>query len=630
MSTFIGGGTSPITNGILTTNATLSRPSGLALYRGEVYLVDSARILKVNNHNNSLTIIADVNAMLNNPFGICLNDEGEIFIVERASHVVRKILTNGTIIVFAGIVNQQGYSGDGGLAVNAALNWPYDVACDLKTGDVYISDNENQLIRKVFKNGTITTIAGSRSGGTTQDGSLATQTVINRPMMMSLSSNGNLYFTSNICTIRKISTNQTISTVAGDGQNNNYRKNDILATLVTLDVPFGVDEGPFGELYIAETYLSAIRKVSPNGIISKIAGTFQSGVSLNTVLDASKAQITDPYDVIVDPSTGIVYFSEYSSDVKRVAKLEPYCTFPFELINGTCTYSCYGIGYDDARVCAGHGICLSNNTCQCESGWKGNNQCSLPSCELLNNCTGNGMCISNNTCECNSKWKHIDCSISICIPYLNLNSQLQCSQDLNSQLLTFNELQSNINLNPINLNENQQITFILGNNFTNNLENSKYFISSSISQSNLQFYSNVTNLVLQNSNSTFIQLQLSNSIQFHFKNIDIELSSFNYTCLRYDYLLNRWTNESISTIIDLSVNEITCSTNYLSTSIVIQRYRIIEVVPSKSNVIPKVSNSNGGTVVNPKESNRGIISHAIRLVGSTTLTVVIMMIFNIL
>ncbi|TMC29793.1 MAG: hypothetical protein E6J27_04665 [Chloroflexi bacterium] len=150
------------------------------------------------------------------PAGVALDPAGNLYIADTADHRIRKVTPGGTISTYAGSGNF-GFSGDGGPATAAELNFPRDVALD-PAGNLYIADSGNSRIRKVSPGGTISTYAGSGSRGFSGDGGPAAAAQLNNPVGMALDPAGNLYIadiTNN--RIRKVTSGGTISTYAGSG-----------------------------------------------------------------------------------------------------------------------------------------------------------------------------------------------------------------------------------------------------------------------------------------------------------------------------------------------------------------------------------------------------------------------------
>ena len=143
---------------------------------------------------------------------------GSIF-VSLDNHIIVKVDTSdGTSTVIAGIPGELGSSGDGGAATSAKLNNPYGLDID-DDGNIYIADQGNNKIRKIDTNGIITTIAGTGNNGFSGDGAAATSSNLSSPYDIALDGNGNLYIAdSNNSRIRMIGTNGNISTIVGTGE----------------------------------------------------------------------------------------------------------------------------------------------------------------------------------------------------------------------------------------------------------------------------------------------------------------------------------------------------------------------------------------------------------------------------
>ena len=232
---------------------------------------------------------------------------------------IRKINTSGIITTFAGN-GTQGYSGDGGLATSAELYNPLGIAVDL-SGNVYITDNSNNRIRKVNTSGIISTFAGNGIAGYSGDGGPATAAKLSLPMGLALDGMGNLYIAD--CQnerIRMVNTKGIISTVAG-GDTTGHLGDGGPATSAELYNPNGVALDASGNVYIATYYDNRIRKVDANGIISTIAGNgfgfpYDGGYAGDGG-PATAAELNHPTDVVVDAS-GNVYFADADNGVIRM------------------------------------------------------------------------------------------------------------------------------------------------------------------------------------------------------------------------------------------------------------------------------------------------------------------------
>jgi uncharacterized protein (TIGR03437 family) len=209
-------------------------------------------------------------AELNGPRGVTEDVFGNLYIAEYYGQRVRKVTPGGVITTLAGN-GTAGYSGDGGPATSAELNGPYRVTVDT-AGNVYIPDSANNRIRKVAPNGTITTVAGNGNTGYSGDGGPATSAALDFPEAVAFDSAGNYYIADSANdVVRKVNTGGTITTAVGTGAQG-YSGDGGPATSATLYNPVGVAVNASDALYISDQLNNVIRKVT-NGVITTVAGT---------------------------------------------------------------------------------------------------------------------------------------------------------------------------------------------------------------------------------------------------------------------------------------------------------------------------------------------------------------------
>ncbi len=159
-----------------------------------------------------------------------------------------------------------GYSGDGGQATNAQMHSPFGLAVD-DVGNLYIAEKINSIIRKISSSGVMTTYAGTGVAGFSGDGGAATIAKLNSPVGVALDVTGNLYIAeSGNLRIRKVNTSGIISTFAGNGTIG-YSGDGAAATLAQLNYPTGVAVDAVGNVYIGDQGNNCIRKVNTGGII---------------------------------------------------------------------------------------------------------------------------------------------------------------------------------------------------------------------------------------------------------------------------------------------------------------------------------------------------------------------------
>ena len=153
---------------------------------------------------------------LNTPEGLAVANDGSLYIADMKNHRIRKVDKQGRISTIAGD-GTAGYHGDGGPAQLAQLNEPSGIAFD-KSGNLYIADSQNHVIRKIDSYGIISTLAGNNLSGYSGDNGLAINAQFNLPVQVVIDSQDNLYITDqNNHVIRKINANGIIITLAGDG-----------------------------------------------------------------------------------------------------------------------------------------------------------------------------------------------------------------------------------------------------------------------------------------------------------------------------------------------------------------------------------------------------------------------------
>jgi trimeric autotransporter adhesin len=183
--------------------------------------------------------------------------------------VIRKVTPGGVITTIAGVPGAAGFAGDGGPAILAQFAEPEGVANDT-AGNVYIADTRNNRIRKVSLSGVITTIAGS-SGAFLGDGNPATSAALNYPWSVAVDAAGNVFIADLYNRrIRKVSPSGIISTIAGNGTSPVNSGDCGPATSASFGEPSGVAVDSAGNVFFSSNFV--IRKVSPTGIITTTAG----------------------------------------------------------------------------------------------------------------------------------------------------------------------------------------------------------------------------------------------------------------------------------------------------------------------------------------------------------------------
>jgi len=321
-----------------------------------------------------------------NPIDPLTLHKGDGTITENNVMIIDTVAGNGTL----------GYSGDGGPATEAQLDFPIDSAVDA-SGDLYICDSGNDRVRKVDASGTIntvvqvgsptgiaidaagnlyisslnehqilkvdtsgiiTTVAGNGTSGYSGDGGAASEAELNSPFGLALDSSGNLYIADrDNRRIRKVAASGIITTVAGGGNPSDGLGDNGPATKARLSGPWDVAVDCDGNIYIADTGYNRIRKVNTAGIITTVAGNGTYGYSGDGG-PASEAEIKRPYGIAVD-ALGNVYFTSIEG-VRRVGSQGIVTTVAGDGIGG---YSGDGGPAAEAKIIAVYGLSIdkSNN-----------------------------------------------------------------------------------------------------------------------------------------------------------------------------------------------------------------------------------------------------------------------------
>jgi uncharacterized protein (TIGR03437 family) len=246
------------------------------------------------------------------PNGVAVDAAGNLYIADAGNNRIRKV-SNGVITTVAGN-GTQGSGGDGGPATSAQLYYPWGVAVD-SAGNLYIADRGNNRIRKV-SNGVITTVAGTGTYGFSGDNGPATSAQLYDPQGVAVDSAGNLYIadTGN-SHVRRVS-NGVIASVAGTGTYG-FSGDGGPATSNELNAPSGVAVDSAGNLYIADTLNHRIRKVS-NGVITTVAGNGTQGFSGDSG-PATSAQLYQPDGVAVDPAGNLYIADTGNQRIRKVS-----------------------------------------------------------------------------------------------------------------------------------------------------------------------------------------------------------------------------------------------------------------------------------------------------------------------
>ncbi len=307
------------------TAAQLNSPRGVALGpAGEIYIADTAnyRVRRVST-SGTISTTAGVGTLGDTgdggpatsatvvPLSIATDELGNVYVSTQGTKV-RRIDTSGVITKVAG-GNGRGFAGDGGPAIDARLEQPYGVSAAL--GKVYIADTMNMRIRQVDEDGTITTIVGSGFAGSLGDGGIATSAALSTSGNLARDAQGALYIPdTNHQRVRRIDASGIISTVAGTGTFGSSGDGGPAVSALFRN-PAGIAIHPLGELYIADTDTSIVRRVAANDIITTVVGIGTSGYTGDDAA-ATAAQLDNPQGLAFD-GLGNLYIADTENDAIR-------------------------------------------------------------------------------------------------------------------------------------------------------------------------------------------------------------------------------------------------------------------------------------------------------------------------
>ena len=394
ITTFAGGGagcagqTDSIGDGCPVADSGLRNPTGVALdSAGNLYIVDDFDnvIRKVSAATGEITTVAGsgtgctgqtdslgdgcpaTSAQLSNPRAIAVDSAGNFYIADYGNQRIRKVTEATGIITTVGGNGTAGYLGDNNPATSAELDNPTGLAVNSSGTLLYIADSGNNVVRMVnLTSGTITTVAGNgfgsgtTGGGYTGDTGPATNAEMWNPSGVALDSSGNLYIADTYnSAIREVNAStQKITTVAGYNGSPNYGGDGGLATLAYLYYPNDVAVDSAGNLYIADSYNCLIREVNAvTGIITTVAGNPQSaGLGVGTFGGdngpATLANLNIPDGVAVDSAGNLYIADTLNYRVRKVAAPNSHLSLPVTNV-GSVSASQSTVLYIDSSLTIG-------------------------------------------------------------------------------------------------------------------------------------------------------------------------------------------------------------------------------------------------------------------------------------
>ncbi|WP_293870972.1 putative Ig domain-containing protein, partial [Flavobacterium sp.] len=359
VTTIAGDGTASYLDGQGTT-AQFNNPIGVAITNsGIVYVSDSSnnRIRAISNTGNVTTVAGNsspglinglgITAQFNAPRALSVDASANIYVVDYNNNCIRKITSTGVVTTFSGT---GAFGAVNGLGTIATFKYPEGIATDT-SGNVFVADVSNNCIRKITSTGDTNTFSGTAVRGL-ENGQGGTMAMFNSPVAVAAVSSGVIYVIDdfNSC-IRKVSTDGIVSTFAG---NTSTGYVDGQGTVAFFNNPKGIALDAAGNIYVADTFNNSIRKITPAGVVTTIAGDGTVGY-----LDGqgTAAKFNNPYSLTVDTSGNIFVADTKNSRIRKISSTGLVTTVAGYILSG------YADGASNiARFKNPQGIAIDNTT----------------------------------------------------------------------------------------------------------------------------------------------------------------------------------------------------------------------------------------------------------------------------
>jgi sugar lactone lactonase YvrE len=299
-------------------DARFYQPTGVALDAdGNIYVADAEnhRIRRITPTGTVSTLAGSstngsadgtgADAQFNSPRAVAVDASGNVYVADGVNHKIRKITSAGVVTTLAGSGTSGFADGDG---TAAQFYFPKGIAVD-GDGNIYVADDINHRIRKITPAGTVSTLAGSTSGTADGDGAAAQ---FNSPRGVAVDVSGNVYVAdAGNHRIRKITPTGTVSTVAGS--TSGVTDGDVATA--KFNEPAGLAVDASGNIYVADDANERIRKITPGGTVSTLAGGFLAGF---TDGEGTEAQFNSPTGIALDASGNIYVADRHNHSIREI------------------------------------------------------------------------------------------------------------------------------------------------------------------------------------------------------------------------------------------------------------------------------------------------------------------------
>jgi len=320
VSTLAGDGTAGSTNGTGGA-ANFDGPTGIAVDQsGNVYVADyTSNLIRLISPSGVVRTLAGsgtkgaingvaTGASFNGPTGITVDAGGNAYVVDQLNQLIRMITPAAVVTTLAG-TGQLGFAN--GPDATASFGYPFGIAVDA-SGNVFVSEQGNQLIREIGASGMVTTLAGSPTGAVGSHNGIGNSASFWFPSGLAVDAQDNIYvadYSNNM--IRKINSADVVSTFAGTGQKGSTNTTNLTGS-VSFEMPSGVAVDGGGNVYVADQYNDVIRMINTSGIVTNFAGIGEPGPYEIDGPD-STATFAFPFGMAIDGHGNV-----YVSDVARM------------------------------------------------------------------------------------------------------------------------------------------------------------------------------------------------------------------------------------------------------------------------------------------------------------------------
>ncbi|HMD61991.1 MAG TPA: immunoglobulin domain-containing protein, partial [Opitutaceae bacterium] len=306
-------------------SARFKSPTGISVDgSGTVFVADTGNntIRKIPSSGNTSTLAGTAGqrgstdatgaaARFYVPAGVAADSSGNVYVSDQGNNTIRKITSSGAVTTFSGVATVVGFVDGTGTAAQFYL--PAGMAAD-SGGNVYVADSGNNTVRKLTPAAVVTTLAGTPGSGNSDGTGPAAQ--FNLPSGVAVDGSGNVYVADlNNYTIRKITPGGVVSTLAGTP--GAAGSADGTGAAARFYVPYDVAVDASGNLYVADTGNETIRKITPGGVVTTLAGV--AGTAGSTNGTGAGALFTNPLGIAVDGSGNLYVSEQQNDDIRKIA-----------------------------------------------------------------------------------------------------------------------------------------------------------------------------------------------------------------------------------------------------------------------------------------------------------------------